>query len=461
MQKLLGEEYEAFLAAYELPRAFSLRVNPLKLTREEFLSLAEAEGWQLTPVPWEENGFYYREEDHPGKHPFHEAGFYYIQEASAMAVAALGKARPGEKVLDLCAAPGGKSTQLAAALGGSGLLVANEIHPARARILSQNIERLGITDCVVTNESPEKLAEVFPSFFDRIVVDAPCSGEGMFRKEEDAVRMWSTENVLLCAARQLDILEKAAVMLSPGGTLVYSTCTFAPEENEENLALFLNGHPEFSMENLPLPEGFMSGRPDWCGERTSGVSGQIIAQTAAAFRLFPHRLRGAGHFMAVLKKSGTPTPAVGRTDKSRIDPKALRLWKEFVDSELNGEACKALTEGVPVLFGEELSLLPRQLPLKGLRILRPGLHLGGIRKDRFEPSHALALALKQEQVRIRVNLSPAEAAAYLRGDTLQLPEELAREKGWALVLVCGRSIGWGKASGGKLKNHYPKGLRRS
>jgi NOL1/NOP2/sun family putative RNA methylase len=233
MKQMLEEEYPAFLNSYEDARYQALRINPSKTDTDRF---TEETSFHLQPVPWEANGFYYEKEDQPGKHPYHEAGVYYIQEPSAMAPAAYLDAQPGEKVLDLCAAPGGKSTQIAAAMQGKGLLVSNEIHPARAKILSENIERMGIRNAMVTNESPQALASVFTEYFDRIMVDAPCSGEGMFRKNEQACDEWSPENVKTCAARQQEILSCAASMLRPGGRIVYSTCTFAPEENEGTIA---------------------------------------------------------------------------------------------------------------------------------------------------------------------------------------------------------------------------------
>ena len=275
MKNLLEEnEYEAFLSSYGQERLFSLRVNTLKTDREFFMKLVSKErasdAPSLVPVPWEQDGFYYSEKWRPGRLPWHEAGMYYIQEASAMAPAVLCGAQPGERILDLCAAPGGKSTKLAASLRGRGLLVANEIHPDRARVLSANIERMGVRNAVVTNETPQRLASRFPVFFDRIVVDAPCSGEGMFRKEEEALLNWSMENVYKCAARQEEILEEAASMLRPGGTLIYSTCTFAPEENEAVIFHFLADHPEFDVEiisDLPGVDmekwGFESGRGEW------------------------------------------------------------------------------------------------------------------------------------------------------------------------------------------------------
>ena len=285
MEKMIGEEYPDFLASYERPRYHSLRVNPLKGTAGE---LKEKASFQLRPVLWAENGYYYQEEERPGRHPFHEAGIYYIQEASAMAPAVYLNAQPGERVLDLCAAPGGKSTQIGADLKGQGLLVCNEIHPHRAKILSENIERMGIRNALVVSHEPAYLAERFPEYFDRIMVDAPCSGEGMFRKNEGAIEEWSPENVEMCAARQEDILESAAVMLRPGGRMVYSTCTFAPAEDEGTISHFLEKHPEFQIEEVKKYPGMSSAMPP-C-ER--------------AVRLWPHKVKGEGHFLASLKKQG-------------------------------------------------------------------------------------------------------------------------------------------------------------
>ena len=446
MQELLGEEeYALFAQSYESERHQALRVNTAKISIEDFLSLSP---FSLRQVPWAAEGFYYEGTDRPGKHPYHEAGLYYIQEPSAMAVAALADAQPGERVLDLCAAPGGKTTQLAAAMKGEGLLVSNEIHPARAKILAQNVERMGIPNALVTNESPASLVSHFPVFFDRIVVDAPCSGEGMFRKEEQAASQWSPENVELCARRQAEILKDAAKMLRPGGRLVYSTCTFAPEENEGSISCFLESHPEFSVEAVSAYEGFAPGRPGWAG---------ACEQVGGTYRLWPHRLEGEGHYAAVLKKTGqneTGAPAEKETKNAGkgLDKKLWKAYEDFVKENLTREP-----KGEPVLFGEQLYLMPEAVPLKGLKVLRAGLHLGTFCKNRFEPSHALALTLSAADA-VRSITLPADSPkvrAYLRGETLPLEEE----KGWCLVLVDGYSLGWGKASAGVLKNHYPRGLR--
>lgn len=448
MKKMLGEEYEDFLTSYEEKKSQALRVNTLKGSRERFVELAP---FLLTPVSWEKNGFYYEEEQRPGKHPYHEAGVYYIQEASAQVPAAYLEAKPGERVLDLCAAPGGKSTQIAAAMEGKGLLVCNEIHPARAKILSENIERMGIANALVTNETPKALAGMFTEYFDRIMVDAPCSGEGMFRKNEEAVEEWSMENVAACAARQDEILDCAAKMLRPGGRLVYSTCTFAPEENEGSISRFLKRNREFRIAEAGKAEGMTGGRADWIDNPAEGLEKTI--------RLFPHKVKGEGHFAAVLEKAGAVSEGYrgycrGGEQKG-IAEKDYREYREF-----EKETLKVHLQGTFIKFGEQLYLMPEGFPsIQGLKVLRPGLHLGTVKKNRFEPSHALALYLKKEEVKHSLELSAKEREVtdYLKGMTLNADGE----KGWYLICVDGYSLGWGKLAGGMMKNHYPKGLRKN
>ena len=299
VRQQLGPEYEAFLASYHRPRALGLRLNPLKTDRPPILPFT------LSPLPWAAYGFWYPSEERPGLHPWHEAGLYYLQEPSAMAPAELLGVEPGLRVLDLCAAPGGKSTQLAAKMRGQGLLVCNEYHPKRAKILSQNVERMAISNALVLQETPERLAKRFPGWFHRVLVDAPCSGEGMFRKEAAALEDWSPELVEMCARRQAGILDAAAELLAPGGRLVYSTCTFAPQEDEGAVAAFLARHPEFEIEVLDVP-WFSPG---------DGAAGPGLEHT---FRLWPHKLRGEGHYAAVLRKGAgeaAPPPAFARPDR--------------------------------------------------------------------------------------------------------------------------------------------------
>jgi len=443
MESLLGEEYPAFRAGLEEDRAFGLRANLLKVSPEELTGLVP---FPLEPVAWAKEGFYYREEDRPGRHPLHEAGLYYIQEPSAMSAAAILDPKPGERVLDLCAAPGGKTTHLAGRMQGKGLLIANEIIPNRAKILAQNLERLGVSNAVVLNEDSGRLAERLPGFFDKILVDAPCSGEGMFRKDPDACDHWSPENVRMCADRQLMILQNAVKMLRPGGKLVYSTCTFSPEENEGSVKALLEAEPEMKLIDTGLGEFFSPGHPEW-------VNGP--EELRKTVRIWPHKVRGEGHFAALFEKSADasswaePSAPVPCKDKT-----ALEAFRNFCKDALTVDPLKS---GTPILFGSELYRIPEEgFDLAGLKVARPGLHMGTLKKNRFEPAHALCLALKKDDFRLSADF-PSDGtgiASFLRGGTLN-----ADLNGWLAVLSDGYPIGWGKASGGIIKNHYPKGLR--
>ncbi len=458
MKSQLGESYGDFLACFEKERVYGLRYNPLKIEKEKLASLLAAYHISLEPVGWAQEGFYYPSDAQPGKLPLHEAGAYYIQEPSAMRVVELLDPRPGEKVLDLCAAPGGKSTQIAGRLRGRGLLVSNEIVPERAKILSRNMERIGAVNAVVLNETPERLAERFPAFFDRIAVDAPCSGEGMFRKDIEARGEWSSAQVEICAKRQRDILSQAVKMLRPGGILVYSTCTFAPMENEDMINWLLKEYPQFTLEQSE--------------------------------QIWPHLQRGEGHFAARLcmdadrsaayeRISGIDTTAQSYTDagrsvsksrigrsKERIDKKKYstremqQAVEEFCRETLSQERYEQIEAqmkaGSLELFGDQLYLKPAGISsLDGLKVQRAGLQMGCCKKNRFEPSHAMAMALHPKEARQVLELEEPER--YLRGETVSCP---SYQKGWVLVTVSGCSLGWGKAVQGTLKNHYPKGLRR-
>ena len=420
MKTQLGEEYEDFLLSLERPRAVALRFNPLK-GAQPCLPFVEQ------PVPWEPRGYYYDPEARPGLHVYHEAGVYYLQEASAMAPVALLDPQPGERVCDLCAAPGGKTTQIAGRMGGEGFLLCNEINPKRAKILSRNIERMAVFNALVTNEHPENLAKRFGGFFDRVLVDAPCSGEGMFRKEEAAVTDWSQETVEMCARRQGEILHSAAKMVKPGGRLVYSTCTFAPEEDEQAVEAFLAAHPEFEPEIIETP---------W-----------FVPVENGGHRMWPHKLLGEGHFAAVLRKK--------EGEESDIDiPAGEKLPREWV--AFAKELAITLPEGKAVSFGQNLYWAPAELPdIRRLKVMRPGLELGTVKKDRFEPAHALALWLRECRNTQDYTADSAEMKEYIHGNVAP-----SRVKGWCLVTADGYSIGWGKGDGTVLKNHYPKGLRR-
>ena len=420
MKHQLGEEYEDFLKSLERPRAVALRFNPLKGEAPELPFVED-------PVPWEPQGFYYDPQARPGLHVYHEAGVYYLQEASAMAPVSLLNPQPGERICDLCAAPGGKTTQIAGRMLGKGFLLCNEINPKRAKILSRNIERMAVSNALVTNEHPANLAARFPGFFDRVLVDAPCSGEGMFRKEEAAVTDWSQETVEMCARRQAEILHSAAQMVRPGGQLVYSTCTFAPEEDEMAVAAFLAGHPEFTPEAVDAP---------W-----------FVPVENGGHRMWPHKLLGEGHFAAVLKKTSGETEEVSIPAGEKL-PKP---WLSFAK-----EPGITLPEGKAVSFGQNLFWAPEAMPdISRLKVMRPGLELGTIKKDRFEPAHALALWLDDCSHVHTCEPDGDAMKAYLHGEVIP-----SAKKGWCLVKAGNFSIGWGKGDGNVLKNHYPKGLRR-
>ena len=395
MKSLLPEkEYTEFINSFEEDeeRHHALRINPLKV--KESLDICRES------VPWEENGYYYSTEQTPGKHPYHEAGLYYIQEPSAMAPVHFLDPKPGDKVLDLCAAPGGKSTQIACKMDSQGILVTNEINRDRAKILSLNIERLGIKNALVLNEDSGHLAGIFEGYFDKILVDAPCSGEGMFRKNEEAFSEWSSENVLMCARRQEEILDNAARMLVPGGRMVYSTCTFSPEENEMNVSGFLDRNPDFHVIHAELVGGMENGRLEFAGKDCN-------PEVAESVRLWPHKVRGEGHFLCVFKRDGEEGQ-----DKSGYIPggRNIKAKSEMIKAfnSFSGECFEngfSLPDGIIISFGDQLYLVPDKMPgISGIKVIRPGLHLGTVKKDRFEPSHALALAITKENVKISVDL---------------------------------------------------------
>ena len=421
IENQLGEEYPDFLESLERPRAVALRFNPLKGEKPELPFVKE-------PVPWEPMGYYYDPDARPGLHPLHEAGVYYLQEASAMSAVTLLDPQPGEKVCDLCAAPGGKTTQIAGRMAGEGFLLCNEINPKRAKILGRNIERMGVANALVTNEHPQNLADKYPGFFDRVLIDAPCSGEGMFRKEEAAVTDWSQETVEMCAHRQREILHSGAQLLKPGGRLVYSTCTFAPEENEQAIEKFLADHPEFVREPVAAP---------WFTPAGEG-----------SFRLWPHKLLGEGHFAAVLRKTDGEEGDISLISGGKL-PKE---WESFA-KELKIE----LPDGKAVLFGSSLYWVPVQTPdIRRIKVVRPGLELGELKKNRFEPAHALALWLKKCDNIQNFPAESQEIRAFMEGQVIP-----GTTRGWCLITADGYSLGWGKGDGNTIKNHYPKGLRRN
>ena len=421
MEAQLGPEYPEYLASLELPRAVALRFDPLKCRELPQLDFVR------NNVPWEPMGYYYDIEARPGLHPYHEAGVYYLQEASAMSAVALLDPQPGERVCDLCAAPGGKTTQIAARMEGKGFLLCNEYSPKRAKILSRNIERMGVAHALVTNETVQRLAQRYAGDFDRVLIDAPCSGEGMFRKEEAAVTDWSVDTVRMCADRQAEILDHGSRLVRPGGRLVYSTCTFAPEEDEEAVENFLATHPEFSLEAVDAP---------WFESKAPGM-----------YRLWPHKLRGEGHFAAVMRRAPEDTEDLPAAKGEKLP----KIWQDFAK-----ELGIRLPPGKAISFGQSLYWAPEEMPdINRLKVLRPGLELGECKKDRFEPAHALALWLKDATNVQDLPSDGEDIGRYMHGEVIP-----SQKRGWCLVTVDGFAIGWGKGDGKVLKNHYPKGLRR-
>jgi NOL1/NOP2/sun family putative RNA methylase len=459
MQTLLGDEAPAFLQSYEEPPTTGVRVNLLKTDVARFVA---AVPWTLDPVPWCPSGLYVRLGERLGKHPYHAAGVYYVQEPSAMAVAEALDIAPGQHVLDLAAAPGGKTTHIASLLGNTGVLVANEVETSRIKGLGENLERWGARNVVLVNERVERLAVRWGARFDRVLLDAPCSGEGMFRKNAAARAEWSAQHVAGCAARQERILEHAARLVRPGGRMVYSTCTFAPEENEQQIAAFLDAHPDWVLVPVAPLHGFAPARPDWTAQRAPAL--------AQAVRLWPHRLEGEGHFIAVLQHTGTAV-AIARDvpedpprRKRRADAPARRTevsaqgvveqWQDFRRRFLRD----GFGEGTLAVRADRVYLVPAPCADDSeLAVVRPGLWLGTAKPGRFEPAHALALALRPYQAADTTALALPDAVRYLQGAAL----ERAGPDGWTLITLDGWSLGWGRRSGGIVKNLYPKGLRWS
>lgn len=480
MKNLLGAgEYEELMEALNGQRQYGLRVNTLKTDVEAFLKVSP---FQLEPVPWTTDGFYISGDDVPGRHPYYHAGLYYIQEPSAMLPGQILSAQPGEKVLDLCAAPGGKTVQIAAAMKGKGLLVSNDISAERVKALVKNIELCGVKNAIVLNESPEKLVQNFEGYFDRVIIDAPCSGEGMFRKDEAAAKSWESFKYERCTRLQEPILHSADRLLKLGGTLVYSTCTFSPEEDEQMIAKFMQQHEGYELVEIPKVAGIEDGRPQWAD------GSEHFKRTA---RLWPHRVLGEGHFVAKLVKKGTAAGLDEGTAAGLGEATAARLGigsgagsesfrgisvtvpaRDFVKEEtvpydklpesfhaFMKDNIDDMPEGVYLRKGRNIYHLPEPSPrLDGLRVAKFGWFLGSVEDNRFEPSHSMATALGMLAFKRSINLEATarETNSYLKGETLMLEGE----KGLAAVCVNGWTLGWAKQTGDMVKNMYPKGWRR-
>ena len=456
MKRLLGNEYDAYEACLDQSARAGLRVNTGKITVEEFKKITP---FKLTPVPWTEKGFYYEMEESPAKHPYYHAGLYYLQEPSAMLPAALLPIQRGDKVLDLCAAPGGKSTELAARLGGEGVLVSNDVSPSRARALTKNLQLSGVPNAVVLCEEPEHMMPVFYEYFYKILVDATCSGEGIFRKENKMIAAWEEHGPAFFAPLQRKILAAAVKMLKPGGMLLYSTCTFSPEENEGSIAAVLEQFPEMSLVQVECPVEFGQGRPEWIGSQ--------IESLRRCIRVWPHKVGGEGHFVALLQKEIKAGQETDIKDK-KMEKKhkkgkkgdGRRRKKEEADAiqtaiEFLKTTSLPYEEEQIILSGECCYLVPEGLPdMSSLRVVESGLLLGSVGKGRFEPYQALASRLNVDLYPNHVNLSVDDIRVikYLKGETIMVEDTSL--KGYVLLLVDGYSLGWGKAAGGMIKNKY-------
>lgn len=449
MKRLLGDEFEEYIKCYEEPRYYGLRVNTQKISVEEFVKICP---FEITPIPWIENGFYYDgEQISPAKHPYYFAGLYYLQEPSAMTPANRLPVNPGDKVLDVCAAPGGKATELGAKLDREGVLIANDISSSRAKGLLKNLEVFGIGNMLVLSEEPGKLENYFPEYFDKILIDAPCSGEGMFRKDKKMVKAWEEHGPAFFAKLQRSIITQSARMLKPGGIMLYSTCTFDAEENEGTIAYLLQEYPEFQVLEMKQYEGFAPGRPEF----TEGK----IEEIAKTVRIFPHKMKGEGHFLALLQKGE------GEAVDTSVSKYVVKGGKKIPEEiqEFFKDVNFTLDPGRLDIHGERVYYMPENLPdMKGIRFLRTGLLLGELKKKRFEPSQALAMYLKKEEFKSTISL-PVEderVTRYLKGETIEVDDLVSpKDTGWQLVCVDDYPLGWGKLTRGTLKNKYLPGWR--
>lgn len=455
MKELLGEEEAAkYFESFDKTPFAGMRINTLKTDVDEFLKMSP---YELRPVPWTRKGFYYNNSDKPAKHPFYYAGLYYLQEPSAMVPASILPVNPSDKVLDLCAAPGGKTTELGAKLNRSGLLVSNDISPSRAKALLKNVEICGIPNAIVTNEAPYSLAKHFSCFFDKILVDAPCSGEGMFRKDNSIIKNYEQYGTAYYNNIQKEIILYAADMLRPGGDMVYSTCTFSPLEDEQLITYLINERPCMSISHIVLDNGIDAndddypldfGRPQWSdGDET-------LKECA---RLWPHKLEGEGHFAVLLHKGEDApytAPAIGQT-KTRPD-KLDETFLEFIKKiNIDFDMDRFLAQGTKIYY------LPEGKPdMKGIRIMRNGLFMGEVKTKRFEPSQALASSLRADEFDNVLSLGADDdrVIRYLKGETIEADDEKLAN-GYVLVCVEGKSLGFAKNNNGSLKNKYLPGWR--
>ncbi len=440
MKDMLGDEYPAFESALGEPNVRAIRINETKITVPDFLSATDLD---LSPIPYAHDGFIPVSADGIGKSAEHHSGMFYVQDPGAMATVKALDIQKGWRVLDACSAPGGKASQLATAIGDEGVLLANEYVPKRAKIIVSNFERLGIKNTVVTSLDTAKLREMFSSYFDLVLCDAPCSGEGMFRKYDEALTEWSEENVLLCAERQKEILSNLAGLVKDGGYLLYSTCTYSKEENEEVVSKFLSSHPDFSL--CEVTEQLKSATADGLGGMTE------------TRRFYPHLAKGEGQFIALMKKSKNPgdMPTILYKESVKsLSKEETAVVTKFISDNIRGEITGRL-----IKWGEYIALIPHGLPIPPYSVFMPGVMLGEVKKGNFFPHHQFFSAYGKDFIR-KENLKKDDLRTekYLRGEEI---DTVIAENGWCAVLYEGVSLGGGKISGGRIKNHYPKGLRNN
>lgn len=462
MKELLKEEYDSYLASFEKSRLYGLRVNTGKITTERFEEICP---FSIKKIPWTKNGYYYEEGETPSKHPYYYAGLYYLQEPSAMLPAEVLPVEEGDKVLDLCAAPGGKATELGTKLKNSGALLANDISSTRAKGLLKNLELFGLSKILVTGEDVDLFFPEYEEYFDKILLDAPCSGEGMFRKDPSLIQNWLEKGPSYYSTIQKELLSKASMLLKPGGMLLYSTCTFSPEENEEVILSLLEADESFSICSIPDCEGFSQGRFEYAHR---------YPDITKCVRLFPHKINGEGHFVCLLIKKAPDSRTAGKKDfedSQKADKQSFGVKKNSVKTEKLPEDfvrfLKQLTFKIDEkdIFcqNDKLYLLPDDMYVKkGLRYLRTGLLLGECTKDRFTPSQALAMSLKKEQYSSVISLSAKDnrVIKYLKGETIDSSDmDFDKKLDWQLVCVEEFPLGWAKLSGGILKNKYYPGWR--
>jgi len=456
IDSILKDDASQFWQTLEsAPLYTGLRINPDKT---EINLLKKEISADYTNLPWEKNGYLVHRAEGLGKHPFHAAGMYYLQEPSAMVPVSVLDPQPGERVLDLCAAPGGKTTQIASRMRSKGYLVANDPNPHRVQALGRNIERWGARNISILSETPQRLVDRFGNYFDRVLVDAPCSGEGTFRVHPGEIKKWSLQLSQRIALIQDEILWFAGKLVRPGGILVYSTCTFNQLENEGTILRFLNKLSDFNLETIPQITGFSPGIP---------LTDSDPVDLTRPIRIWPHITTGEGHFVARMKKTGADLKSVlsEKYSNCSIDPIQMSIYEKFFENNLivtsRTREISPFSRGLAV-YGNRLYWVPSGTPsLEGLKVHHWGWWLGTFQADQFIPSPALAMGIKRVDAQkvLEFSIGDTDLAAYQRGSPIKIPEDDFLPGSWILLAVSGNPLGWGKVQKGRLKSYFPNWLR--